>query len=220
MWYYLSYFIFLLRNWNLDLALHIIRREWAGTKKYNIHTTGVISLKEMRRKGINTTHTTFYMPAGYDMLERAFAYLKQEGITDVTDLGCGMGRPLCVAAHYGFTQLTGIDILPELCTQAEKNLEKTASVFPEIEYKIICGDAGEYAIPEDTHCVFLFNPFDEVIMQKVASNISKSLKRPRSFYIIYLNALHSECFTSMGFQRVYHHTEKVYLEVSIYKKAP
>ncbi|HRN79309.1 MAG TPA: class I SAM-dependent methyltransferase [Ferruginibacter sp.] len=220
MTYYLSYFIFLLRNWNLSLALHIIRREWNGAKKYNIHTTGVMSLKQMRAKGIDTSHAMFYMPAGYDMLERAFAYMQQEGIQDVTDLGCGMGRPLCVAAHYGFTRLTGVDVSPELCAQAKQNLQHTAELFPQMEYNIICGDAGAYTISADTHCIFLFNPFDEVIMQKVAKHISNSLKHARPFYIIYLNDLHSAYFTAMGFQRVYHYTEKVYLEVSIYKKAP
>lgn len=217
---YFSYFIFLLRNWNISLALHLIRSEWAGAKKYDIHSTEVLSLKQMRAHGIDTTHAMFYMPAAYDLLERAFAYMRQEAITDVTDLGCGMGRPLCVAAHYGFKRLTGVDVYPALCAQAEKNLIRTKEKFPGIEYTIICGDAGDYPIPTDTHCIFLFNPFDETIMQKVALQISKSLTHPRPFYIIYLNALHSEHFTSMGFQRVYHHTEKVYLELSIYKTAP
>jgi len=68
-------------------------------------------------------------------------------------------------------------------------------------------------------CIFLFNPFDEIIMKGVLENINKSLKRsPRLLHIVYLNPLYKDLFTGKGFKEIFYTNKMHYLEASILQK--
>ena len=199
----------------------MIRNEIKGEKKYGINTTGEDELDELKEKGIDTSHATIYMPAGYDMLEELFSQEYFRGKNYLLDLGCGKGRALCVAAHNGFTKLEGIDISKNFCKHAKKNLDVTRQKFPTLTYKIINNDAFYFEIPSSAGCIFMFNPFDEIIMSGVINNINSSIHdHPREVYIIYINPLHKKLFTDNGFKEIYHRKKLKYLEASILKKAP
>ena len=219
MFKFIKYFFYLSFNWNAKIALHITREEVKGEKKYGVNTTGADELKKMAKRGIDISHATIYMPASYGLLEEIFERLNPGTLkpsSHFLDIGCGKGRVLCVAAHYGFTKLTGIDLSKELCGLAKHNLEATKKRFPAFEYSIINNDAFYYEIPADADCIFLFNPFDEVIMNGVVKNIMESLKQhQRGISIIYVNPLHKELFIGAGFREVYYSKKMKYLEVSI-----
>ena len=216
---YLRYFFFLSINWNIRIALHIIIREIRGEKKYGIQTTGADELASMEKKGIDISHATIYMPASYDLLEVLFTQLEPLKIKHFLDIGCGKGRALCVAAGHQVPQVTGIDFSKELCQQATINLGKISKNFPALQYKIINNDAFYFDIPDDVDCIFLFNPFDEIIMKGVLENINKSLKRsPRLLHIVYLNPLYKDLFTGKGFKEIFYTNKMHYLEASILQK--
>ena len=159
------------------------------------------------------------MPASYDLLEKIFREIHLGSFKHFIDIGCGKGRAMCVAAHLGVTKMTGIDLSKELCNDASKNLAITKLQFPALNYKIINNDAFYFELPEDVDCVFLFNPFDEVIMSGVVENIRESLEtNPRKMSIIYLNPLHKHLFTAEGYTQVYHTKKMNYLEASILTK--
>lgn len=216
---YLKYFFYLLSNWNIRIATHIIRREIKGEKKYNINTTGADELNSLRKAGIDTSHSTIYMPVSYDILESILEKLSSMGCTQLTDIGCGKGRALCVAAHYGIKNLKGIDISKEFCDTAKNNLKNTAQIIPDIIYEIKNNDAFYYEISTDTQCVFLFNPFDEIIMSGVIKNILKSFKlKPRKLIIVYMNPLYEKQFLRAGFKKVYSEQKLEYIDGAIYVK--
>jgi SAM-dependent methyltransferase len=122
---YIKYFYFLASRWNLRIAWHIMWKEVNGEKKYGIQTTGADELNQLEDLGIDTSYATIYIPASYDLLEAVFTELMQKKLAHFIDIGCGKGRVLCVAAHFGFKNITGIDFSKELCDQAKINLEKT-----------------------------------------------------------------------------------------------
>ena len=66
---FLRYFFYLVFNWNIRIAAHIIKQEMRGEKKYAINTTGADDLENLEDKGIDISHATVYMPASYDLLE-------------------------------------------------------------------------------------------------------------------------------------------------------
>ena len=138
---YINYFFYLAYNWNISIAWHIIRQEIKGEKKYGIHTTGVDELKKLKKKGIDISHATIYMPVSYKLLEEIFKQLNIEKRNHLLDMGCGKGRALCVAAHKGFKQVTGIDFSKELCDKAKENLIHTKQKIPALHYKVINNDA-------------------------------------------------------------------------------
>jgi SAM-dependent methyltransferase len=216
---YIRYFFFLSINWNIRIALHIIIQEIKGEKKYGIQTTGADELAAMEKKGIDISHATIYMPASYDLLDILLAQLAPLNIKHFLDIGCGKGRALCVAAGHQIPRVTGIDFSKELCQQATHNLEKISKNFPALQYKIINNDAFYFDIPDDVDCIFLFNPFDEIIMKGVLENIDKSLKRsPRGLRIVYLNPLYKDLFTDKGFKEIFYTKRMHYLEASILQK--
>jgi SAM-dependent methyltransferase len=214
---YLKYFFYLAYNWNIGIAWHIIRQEISGEKKYGINTTGADELNKLEKQGIDISHATIYMPASYTLLEEIFKQLKNsKPLNHFLDIGCGKGRVLCVAAHQGFKQVTGLDFARDLCEAAKENLVITKQQIPALEYKVINNDAFYFEIPDDVDCIFFFNPFDEIIMSAVVNNIFKSLKNnPRKLTIIYVNPLHKEQFLKAGFKETWYSKKMKYLEVSI-----
>ncbi len=216
---YIRYFLYLAYNWNMRIARHIIRHEITGERKYGIDSTGADELATLERKGVDISHATIYMPASYDLLEAVFNRLKDEKLSHFIDIGCGKGRAMSVAAHYGFNKVSGIDFSKELCQAAVENLEKVKLQLPLLIFQVVNNDAFYYDIPKDVDCIFLFNPFDELIMSGVVKNIEHQRKQAeKAVFIIYLNPLHKELFIKKGYQEIFHSKKLNYLEASILQK--
>lgn len=215
---YLKYFFYLARKWDVKIAKHILLQEIKGEKKYGIKTTGADELQSLEEKGIDTDHATIYMPASYDLLEEIFEKIKSKEQQHFLDIGCGKGRVLSVAAHHGFNKVTGIDFSKEFCNEAEKNLAVTRQKIPDLQYKIINNDAFYFEIPTDVDCIFMFNPFDEIIMSGVAENILESFEiNPRTITLIYANPMYKQELLEAGFKEIYHTKKMIYLEASIFQ---
>lgn len=212
---YIQYGWYLGIHWGWLFALRLIREEMAGEKKYGIRTTGADELKSLQQSGVDISHATIYMPVSYRLLEKALENLPP-GRQHFVDIGCGKGRALCVAGRYGFSKVTGIDFSPGFCAEAARNLQHIKQPNPAFRYEILLEDAGSWPIPDDTDCLFMFNPFDAEIMKKVITQIGDSLRRhPRKLQIIYVNPLCRDLFTSNGFTEYYHYRKGRHLELSL-----
>jgi predicted RNA methylase len=220
--YYLKYFYFIARNWNIRLAAFTVYHEIRGEKIYHLDTTKIDNLKGEQIESSNLSHASIYQGTNYYLIEKAFEYLQtQKANQQLLDFGSGKGRIIVVAAHYGFKSITGVDFSQSLCREAENNVEKIKPLFPATNFKIVCSDVVNYSIENDTNVFFFFNPFDEVVMLQVARKILTSLKKnPRKVYIVYVNPLHKEIFLSAGFEEEYSLKKMEYLEFVILSKAP
>lgn len=215
---YLHYFFYVGFNWNFRIALNIIKQEIKGEKKYGISTTGADELKDLSKKGIDTSHATMYMPISYTLLEQLFKQLPATPNMHFADIGCGKGRAMCVAAYNGYTNITGVDFSEKFCEDARRNLEKMKEKFPEMNFAVHTADAMNYDIPATVDCLFLFNPFDVVVMSAVVFNIMESVRmHPREIFVVYANPLYEELFLDEGFKEIFHTKEMKYLEAAILK---
>ncbi len=213
---YISYFYFLLDNWDFKIAWYLMRQEITGEKKYKINTTGADELDNLEEKGIDISHATVYMPVSYFLLEEIFKQLPNTCRNHFLDLGCGKGRALCLSAHAGFKQITGVDFAKALCDQSLANLVLTKLQLPDFEFTVINNDAFYYEISDDVDCIFFFNPFDEIILSGVVKNISESLQnKPRKIHIIYVNPLFKELFLKAGYTQTWHSQKMKYIEAVI-----
>jgi hypothetical protein len=214
---YIKYFYFVGKNWNYKLAFFTIYHEIIGEKKYHIDTIKIDRLHNVEIKSSNLDHSSIYQGVGYYTLEKAFDYIKSISANkNIVDFGSGKGRVMTVAAYYGFKNITGVEFAPALCRECEKNITGIKSLFPSTKFTVICDDAVNYKIENDTNVFFFFNPFDEVIMLQVTKNILFSLKQnPRKAYIVYINPLHKEIFESAGFEEEYYLKKMEYIELSI-----
>ena len=218
---YIKYFFYLAHNWNIRIASHIISNEVKGEKKYCIETTGADELNELEEKGIDIEHATIYMPASYDLLEQIFTQANISSAKHFIDIGCGKGRVLSVAAHFAVQKVTGIDFSKDLCDTAKLNLLKTQQQFPTLVFKIFNNDAFYFEIPDDADFIFMFNPFDEIIMSGVIENIEMSLVRaPRKITVIYANPLQKHLFLEQHYKQVFQQKKLTYLEAVILTKSP
>jgi len=218
---YLGYFFYLASNWNLRIAFYLLRQEIKGERKYGIRTTGADELKKLEDKGIDITHATVYMPVSYDILEELFEKVNIARSTHFIDIGCGKGRALCVAAYLGCKKVTGIDFSEEFCQNSIENLEQVKVKKPGFNSTILNNDAFYYGIPGDADVIFLFNPFDEVIMSGVVENIMESLSdHPRHLTVIYANPLQQHLFLEAGFKKTFYTKKLKYLEGIILEYVP
>lgn len=216
---FLKYFFFVWRNWNLRLALFTLKHELRGERKYGIKTVGydtLTSQKVLSEK--NKKHAYIYQPVNYYAAEKAFSFLienKAEGA--VVDFGCGMGRMLAIAAHFGFKTIRGVEFAPALCEVATANAGKTIERFPDAEITVICNDAAQYEVREDEGIFVFFNPFDRQVMVPVIVNILASArKHPRDLYIVYFNPTEQDVVLSAGFEKVDRFKKFTYANYTIY----
>lgn len=213
---YIRYFFYVGTNWNWYVAIVLLQQEIKGEKKYGINTTGADELKKLKRKGIDISHATLYMPVSYQLLEEALGQIPESNRKHFFDIGCGKGRAMCVAAHYGFKTVSGIDFSKEFCEAALQNLQATKQKIPSVNFEAAEADAAVAGIPNGADCIFLFNPFDETVMKKAAQHIQASIsQKPRKAHIIYANPLYKNLFLANGFKEKYHSKKLRYFEISI-----
>lgn len=215
--YYIRYFFYIAWNWNFQLAFFSIFHEISGEKKYNLNTVRLDDLNELTITGNTKQYAEIYQAASYYLLEHVFETLRQLAVPDgFVDLGCGKGRVLVVAAHYGFTRITGVDFAKELCDEARSNCKPLTFKFPAVSWLIIHSDAVDFKFEKNTHIIFLFNPFKETVMKQVIKNIRLSLKRyPRKIWVVYMNPQLKKLFLREGFREVYYIKKMQFVEASI-----
>jgi 16S rRNA G966 N2-methylase RsmD len=217
---YIKYFFYLAWNWNIPIAVFIIYHEIRGEKKYGIRTSGYDELKHLQEKGIDISHSTIYMPVNYYMLEKMMSEINKLPHNKIfLDIGCGKGRAMAIAAYHGFKKITGIDISKEFVEATKTNLGAVQQKFPLVNFEVALQDAFYYRIPADVSVIFIFNPFDEVIMSGVVENILVSQeKNPRTIRVIYINPLYENLFLNSGFVKTLSHKKLNWLQGSIFEK--
>lgn len=197
------------------LAVFVLYYEIRGERKYKLDTSGVEMLDDLEELGVDTSHASIYQPLNYFILEKLMnATGKLDGA--FVDLGCGKGRVLAVAAFYGFEEIIGVDFSKTLCDDARSTTLAVAKRFPDVSYSVINNDAFYFEIPDHVNTIFLFNPFDEVIMSGVIENIMNSLHEcPRAMQILYANPVYKSLFLAEGFTETLHIKKLEFLEGSI-----
>ena len=118
------------------------------------------------------------------------------------DLGCGMGRPLLIAAERPFKRLIGVDFARELLDIAAQNFaRRSARHGPDDRVELICSDAAHFPIPDGPVVFFMFNSFGPPILDRLLDNIHASWREhPRPVRFIYLNIQHLDVVLAAGFR--------------------
>ena len=218
---YIKYFIYCARTYNLRFAIQTIFSELSGELRYGINTTGISRLNGLASQGIDITNCVQYMPISYNILESTFENIEIGRFHHLVDLGCGKGRPLCVAARKGVKKLTGVDISSELCHEAKLNLEKHTHAYPSSDFRIVNIDVRDYSIPDDMDCLLLYHPFKHPIVSVVIEKIELSLARcPREILVLYFSPVCRNLFLNAGFRQTSHQTVMRSLSVSVLQRQP
>jgi len=101
------------------------------------------------------------------------------------DYGSGKGSAIIHAKTIGFERTLGIEFAKELHEIALENIEK----FNMKSVQSIYADASSFPPPKDVSVIYFYNPFTEVVMEKVIQNILNEKKNfVNDVYIIYRSA--------------------------------
>jgi SAM-dependent methyltransferase len=120
------------------------------------------------------------------------------------DVGAGKGRALLLAARHGFGKVIGVELSPELCAVAQRNITGYRRRHPGSCIELHCADAAGFDVPVEVNVAFLFNPFGPDVMLAVLDRVAESIGRcSRDFYIVYLNPRHEDLLVGAGFLPVY-----------------
>jgi SAM-dependent methyltransferase len=216
---YLLYFLYLEWYWGFRLARFVIRYEISGEKKYGIRTIGLDNLKGIL-SAEDRKHVSLYEPVNYYTSSRLFDYLQPEDFkTTLLDIGCGKGRLLAMGAAYGFSDIIGIDLSKKLCDAAGKVCKSVKSKYPDASVRVQCADARHYDIPENVGVIFLFNPFDAVVMEEFIKKVFETLTRKnRPLKILYANPQCKQQWLEAGFTETASFVKLKYLQGSVLEK--
>ncbi len=147
------------------------------------------NLHELTLTGDYQSHGTALVSTSKDFFKHVFDDLEEIiGVKTQKDLlidyGSGKGAAIIHAKRYGFKKTVGIEFAKELHLVAQQNIQKFNLKNVNSYYQ----DATTYIPPKDTSVIYLFNPFDSVVMEKVIQNILDQKKNfEHEVYIIYGN---------------------------------
>jgi len=148
-----------------------------------------------RRYGIQTTvlsgsHSpqftddNGYEPAKYPAIRTCLRSARLSDRDVFFDIGCGMGRVLCMAARHPVRKCVGVEYMPSLAAIADRNVRRLRGRRAPAEVWV--GDACDFEYAEGT-VFFLYNPFGEPTMRRFIECLRQSLMtRPRRMRIIYV----------------------------------
>jgi predicted RNA methylase len=111
-----------------------------------------------------------------------------DGLTlTFVDLGAGKGEVLLLAAEYGFRRIVGVEYSEALAEAASANIRDAKFLQCE-DVSCIHSDAVDFVFPHDPTVLYLYNPFQGRVMDKVVKNIRRSLQTMlQDFWIVYVN---------------------------------
>lgn len=214
-------FFYLAINWNPLLAAFVAWQEAKRGRKYVLHTIKRESLKKFSIAEGDISKSSPYEAINFFILENLLEnfrrmYPEEKNILEV---GCGKGRVMEAAAHFGFTGIKGVDFAKELCDEAERNMEKIKPFFPDALFSITWADILQYPLAADDKVFFLFNPFNAEVLEKFAARIEASVKEhPRSIYFIYASPKHINVLLEKGYEVIYRVKKMKFLEGQIAMK--
>jgi SAM-dependent methyltransferase len=143
-----------------------------------------------------------YASIGYRHIRKILRVLNPGPQDIFYDIGCGMGRVLCVAAQRPLRKCVGVELLESLCQIARQNALKLRRRRSPIQ--IICGDAANISSADGT-IYFLFNPFGPETLRATFDNIRSSLaQNPRPIQIVYYHCKYKSAIEDLSWLMATH----------------
>lgn len=112
------------------------------------------------------------------------------------DIGAGLGRVVMLAARRAFRQVVGVEVSAALCETARDNLTRRRASHPPPacnDIRIVCKDATQYDFPAGDLAVYLYNPFGEQTLARIADVLARS---GAECYVLYHTPVHRKVFDS------------------------
>ncbi len=165
-------------------------------RRLGTETARVVDLASL---GIQAPDRVRYEPSGWFDLRRILSPDDVSSEDVFLDYGSGKGRILLQAASYDFKRVLGVELSPELCRLAARNIDARRSSLRCKNVESVAADASEYALPDDVTVTYMYNPFRGETFARVVDRTIESLDRaPRRLRFIYRTPLEEERLLRTG----------------------
>ncbi len=163
-------------------------------RRRGVHTNGVHQPETLGLRGQHAEMAVEYEPTPTCLFRYLLGGLRIDFRRFVfIDLGSGKGRVLLLAAELPFLRVEGVELSTRMHQIAQKNIASIAKR----ESNVVSHntDAAAYVFPAEPFVVFLFNPFERIVLARVRDNLERSLRQsPRQGYVVYVNSKHRQVF--------------------------
>ena len=104
------------------------------------------------------------------------------------DVGAGKGRAMLLAAELPFRRIVGVELHPALAAAARRNVERYSAQHAAPAMRVEEADVMRLRMPAGPCCVFLFNPFDLVLMDRFLDKVTRDFRgREDDLDLLYVN---------------------------------
>jgi 16S rRNA G966 N2-methylase RsmD len=168
-------------------------------REHGVDTSGTVPPEEFDVPETSKSGAVRYEPVDPDFFDHV---VERASITDRSarlfiDLGSGRGRGLLLAARAGFRKIMGVELDPLLDATARRNIDVFRHRHPEVEFRQVNGDATQFEFPAAPTVLFLNNPFEEPLVEKVLANAERSHEGESSdLVLLYLHSNHEQMIRS------------------------
>jgi precorrin-6B methylase 2 len=146
--------------------------------------------------------SVIYQGADYWNIRRVIHTLQPQENDVFYDIGCGMGRCLCMFARLPLRSVVGIELDPLLVETARSNATRLRGKRTPIEIR--CQDAATADYSAGT-IYFLYFPFGTETMRDVLESIKRSIdENPRRVTIVYYNAMFGQVLQNVTWLKRVH----------------
>jgi SAM-dependent methyltransferase len=176
--------------------------------KYGTDTGGYLSPGEIGSGGIHDAMNNGYSAVAPSVFREACrrwratlpSAARIEAYTFV-DIGAGKGRGLLLAAELPFRKVIGVELSEELADIARKNITLWKRLArPRTKIRVVHEDAAEFRWPRTPLLVYLNNPFECALVERLASRLAAAAASgPRLIDILYLNPACTDALVQRGF---------------------
>ncbi len=190
-------------------------------KKYGLDTRDIVDVEDLGLGKSVEEHAFEYYPTQAHEFASAMKRLDiDHRVYQFIDYGSGKGKVLFLAAEFPFMSIEGIEASEALHRIACANIKK----FPVgslkcTNIKSTCLNAAEFVPANRPTVAYMYNPFDDVVMRAVLSNLEDALGAPdRPSYLIYRNPEHHDTVLQTG--HFEHVADVVGGRITIYRLRP
>jgi hypothetical protein len=172
--------------------------------QYGVHTTAYIEGSQLATGHAHDLYNTAYYGSAPSMVTAAIEFWQhnvasgEPPFEDWTfiDIGAGLGRAVMIASLYPFARAIGVEMNPRLTSRARQNLAiwtKTSRACNAVE--VHAADAAEFPWPHEPLVIYMFNPFERPVMEKLLDSLESALSTGSGpIHILYVHPVEEAVF--------------------------
>lgn len=169
---------------------------------YRVETQKMIEPSEMDIDEADVKDAKRYQGSHVRILRKAFRNIGMDlSGYHFIDLGSGKGRALFIASLFGVKKCIGIEIAPGIQEICEKNIDtfcRRTGIDRET-FELFQGNALDYKISTSNNLFYLFNPFNQKIVERVVEKLKSSSLTPAKDMILSINPRSDFVLKSAGY---------------------